>query len=126
MKNTKEMHALITVVYCINKTNGNEDKDITNLCRYIFLHCMNGNPNMLDILCIGKTKDEMLPYFSLEKDRDIREYLFDTYARKKGWKTKEDIPDSRVIEEYPLLNVLPKILTARKTSTVFCLSLIHI
>ena len=48
MKNTKEMHALITAVYCINKTNGNEDKDITNLCRYIFLHCL-----MVIQICLG-------------------------------------------------------------------------
>ena len=77
MKNTKEMHALITAVYCINKTNGNEDKDITNLCRYIFLHCMNGNPNMLDILCISKTKDEMLPYLMqiLEEETYYKKYM---------------------------------------------------
>lgn len=77
MKNTKEMHALITAVYCINKTNGNEDKDITNLCRYIFLHCMNGNPNMMDILCIGKTKDEMPPYLMqiLEEETYYKKYM---------------------------------------------------
>ena len=38
-------------------------------------------------------------YFSLEKDRDIREYLFDACADERGWKTKEEIPDSRIIEE---------------------------
>ena len=77
MKNTKEMHALITAVYCINKTNGNEDKDITNLCRYIFLHCMNGNPNMMDILCIGKKKDEMPPYLMqiLEEETYYKKYM---------------------------------------------------
>lgn len=79
MKNTKKMHALITAVYCINKTNGNEDKDITNLCRYIFLHCMNGNPNMLDILCISKTKDEILPYLMqiLEEETKFKKYMED-------------------------------------------------
>lgn len=79
MKNTKEMHALITAVYCINKTNGNEDKDITNLCRYIFLHCLNGNPNMLDILCIGKTKDKLLPHLMqiLEEETQFQKYMED-------------------------------------------------
>ena len=79
MKNTKEIRALITAVYCINKTNGNEDKDITNLCRYIFLRCMNGNPNMLDILCIGKTKDELLPYLMqiLEEETQYKKYMED-------------------------------------------------
>lgn len=77
MKNTKEMHALITAVYCINKTNGSEDKDITNLCRYIVLRCMNGNPNMMDILCIGKTKDEILPYLMqiLEEETFYKKYM---------------------------------------------------
>lgn len=79
MKNAKEMHALITAVYCINKTNGNEDKHITNLCRYIFLHCMNGNPNMLDILCINKKKDEILPYLMqiLEEETKFKKYMED-------------------------------------------------
>ena len=79
MKNTKEMHALITAVYCINNTNGNEDKHITALCRYIFLHCLNGNPNMLDILCIGKTKDELLPYLIqiLEEETLFQKYMED-------------------------------------------------
>lgn len=79
MKNTKEMHALITAVYCINKTNGSEDKDITNLCRYIVLRCMNGNPNMMDILCIGKTKDEILPYLRKRK-----------HSTKNIWRLKID------------------------------------
>ena len=77
MKNTKELHALITAVYCINKTNGNEDKDITNLCRYIFLHCLDGNPNMLDILCIGKRKGELLPSIMqiLEDETKLKKYM---------------------------------------------------
>ena len=77
MKNTKALHALITAVYCINKTNGNEDKDITNLCRYIFLHCLDGNPNMLDILCIGKRKGELLPSIMqiLEDETKFKKYM---------------------------------------------------
>lgn len=49
-----------------------------------------------------RTKEIILydSYYSIEKDQDIREYLFDSYADEKGWKTKEDIPDSRVIEEW--------------------------
>ncbi len=75
MKNTKELHALVTAVYCINKTNGNEDKNITNLC--IFLHCLNGNPNMLDILCIDKSKEELLPYLMqiLEDETKYKKYM---------------------------------------------------
>lgn len=79
MKNTKEIHALITAIYCINRTNGNEDKDITNLCRYILLHCTNGNPNMLDILCIGQTKETILPQLMkiLEEETKFKKYMED-------------------------------------------------
>lgn len=77
MKNTKEMHALFTAIYCINRTNGNEDKDITGLCRYIFLHCTNDNPNMLDILCIGQNKETILPHLMqiLEEETNYKKYM---------------------------------------------------
>ncbi len=79
MKNTKEIHALVTAIYCINRTNDNEDKDITNLCRYIFLHCTNGNPNMLDILFIGQTKETILPYLMkiLEEETNYKKFMED-------------------------------------------------
>ncbi len=77
MKNTKEINALITAIYCINLTNGNEDKDITNLCRYILINCTNGNPNMLGILCVGKTKQDILPSLMqlLEEETKFKKYM---------------------------------------------------
>ncbi len=77
MKNTKEINALITAIYCINRTNGNEDKDIANLCRYIFVNCTNGNPNMLDLLCIGQTKKTIFPYLMkiLEEETKFKKYM---------------------------------------------------
>lgn len=77
MKNTKEINALITAIYCINNTNGNEDKDIKNLCRYIFFNCTNGNPNMLDVLCVGMTKETMLPYLMelLGEETQFKKYM---------------------------------------------------
>lgn len=79
MKNTKEINALITAIYCINRTNGSEDKDISNICRYILLHCTNGNPNMLEMLCIGQTKETMLPYLMqiLEEETKYKKYMED-------------------------------------------------
>ena len=70
MKNTKEMHALFTAIYCINRTNGNEDKDITGLCT-------NDNPNMLDILCIGQNKETILPHLMqiLEEETNYKKYM---------------------------------------------------
>lgn len=49
-----------------------------------------------------KTKEIILydSYYSAQKDQAIREYLFDSYADEKSWKTKEEIPDSCVIKEW--------------------------
>ncbi len=60
MKNTKELKPLLTAIYCINRTNGNEDKDIAELLEYLFLKCMDGNTNMLTLACIGKTKKQLM------------------------------------------------------------------
>lgn len=64
MKNTKEIIPILTAIYCINRTNGNEDKDIAELLEYLFLRCMNGNTNMLTLACIGKTKEQIMPEIS--------------------------------------------------------------
>lgn len=61
MKNTKEIKPILSAIYCINRTNGNEDTDITELLKYLFLRCMDGNVNMLTLACIGKTKEQIMP-----------------------------------------------------------------
>ena len=61
MKNTKEIIPLLSAIYCINRTNGNEDKDIAELIEYLFLRCVNGNVNLLMLACIGKTKEQIMP-----------------------------------------------------------------
>ena len=67
----------VTDTPLVTKMRSSEYKDITNLCRYIVLRCMNGNPNMMDILCIGKTKDEILPYLMqiLEEETFYKKYM---------------------------------------------------
>ena len=35
MKNLKELQPILTAVYCINRTNGQEDEDIRNLIDYV-------------------------------------------------------------------------------------------
>ena len=59
MKNTKEIIPVLSAIYCINRTNGNEDTYITELLKYLFLRCMNGNANMLMLACVGKTKEQI-------------------------------------------------------------------
>lgn len=61
MKNTKEIKPILSAIYCINRTNGNEDKDIAELLEYLLLRCMDGNANLLMLACIGKTKEQIMP-----------------------------------------------------------------
>lgn len=59
MKNTKEMQAILTAIYCINLT-GNKDDDITNLCEYAFTRCTDINFRMIALQTIGKDKDKIM------------------------------------------------------------------
>lgn len=61
MKNTKEILPIISAVYCINITNGNEDKDISKLIKYLLTRCLNSNANLLMLSCLGKTKQDIMP-----------------------------------------------------------------
>ena len=76
MKNTKEMQALLTAIYCINLT-GSKDKDITNLCEYAYHRCFNANHRMILLCTIGKSKDEIMPEVMqlLEKETQYKKYL---------------------------------------------------
>ncbi|MCM1368642.1 MAG: hypothetical protein NC184_07535 [Roseburia sp.] len=38
-------------------------------------------------------------YYSLDRERETREYLFDEYGPEKNWKSPEDIPYERVFDE---------------------------
>lgn len=38
-------------------------------------------------------------YYSLEREKEIREYLFDEYAEENGWQSPEDISDDRMFDE---------------------------
>lgn len=77
MKNTKEIKPVLSAIYCINRTNGNEDADITELLKYLFLSCMDGNVNMLMLACIGKTKDQIMPEINklLDGETNYKKYL---------------------------------------------------
>lgn len=77
MKNTKEIKPVLSAIYCINRTNGNEDADITELLKYLFLSCMDRNVNMLMLACIGKTKDQIMPEINklLDGETNYKKYL---------------------------------------------------
>lgn len=61
MKNLKELQPILTAVYCINRTNGQEDEDIRNLIDYVFRQILGCNTNLLLLCCIGKTKETIMP-----------------------------------------------------------------
>lgn len=76
MKNTKEMQAILTAIYCINMT-GNKDKDITNLCEYAFTRCTNINFRMIALQAIGKDKNTIMPEINelLEGETNYKKYM---------------------------------------------------
>ena len=76
MKNTKEMQAILTAIYCINQT-GNKDQDITNLCEYAYHRCFNANHRMILLCTIGKSKEQIMPEVTelLEHDTQFKKYM---------------------------------------------------
>lgn len=77
MKNIKEIQPILAAIYCINRTNGHEDKDIQRLVEYAFRYILGSNTNLLLLACIGKTKEnvllELMPI--LRKDTNYVTYL---------------------------------------------------
>ena len=76
MKNTKEMQAILTAIYCLNQT-GNKDEDITKLCEYAFNRCTNVNYRFIGLHLINKTKDEIMPEINelLDGETNYKKYL---------------------------------------------------
>lgn len=76
MKNTKEMQAILTAIYCINLT-GNKDKDITNLCEYAFTRCTDINFRMIALQIINQTKDTIMPEINklLDGETKFKKYM---------------------------------------------------
>lgn len=76
MKNTKEMQAILTAIYCINLT-GSKDKNITNLCEYAFTRCTDINFRMIALPTIGKSKDTIMPEVNelLDGETNYKKYL---------------------------------------------------
>lgn len=81
MKNTKEMQAILTAIYCINLT-GNKDKDITNLCEYAFTRCTDINFRMIALQTIGKSKNTIMSEINelLDSETKYKKFL---EAKKK-------------------------------------------
>ncbi len=61
MKNTKEVRAILTAIYCINQTSEHKDEDLAMICDYAFRRLLDANTNLLGLCCIKKTKEDVMP-----------------------------------------------------------------
>ena len=61
MKNTKEVKAILTAIFAINRTGGHEDKDVSLILDYAFRRLFGANTNLLLLACLGKTKEQVMP-----------------------------------------------------------------
>ncbi len=60
MKKEKELKAVLTAVFAINRTSENQDKDISLILDYAFRTFFGANTNLLILACAGKTKQEIM------------------------------------------------------------------
>jgi hypothetical protein len=76
MKNTKEMQAILTAIYCINQT-GSKDEDITNLCEYVFTRCTNVNFRFIGLHLINQTKEQIMPEVNklIDGETNYKKYM---------------------------------------------------
>ena len=79
MKNTKEVKAILTAIFAINRTSEHEDKDITLVLDYAFRRLFGSNTNLLMLACVGKTKEQIMPEVMqvLKADTQYEKYLED-------------------------------------------------
>jgi len=77
MKNTKEVKAILTAIFCINRTSEHEDKDIDLILDYAFRRIFESNTNLLSLCCVKKTKTDFMPEVMqvMEADTQYKNYL---------------------------------------------------
>lgn len=77
MKNIKEVQAILTAIFAINRTSEHEDKDITLILDYAFRRLFGSNTNLLILACAGKKKEEIMLEVQqlLETDTKYQQYI---------------------------------------------------
>ena len=77
MKNTKEIKAILTAIFCINQTSKHKDEDIAKICDYAFRRILESNTNLLGLCCIQRKKEEIMPELVqiLSEDTQYMKYL---------------------------------------------------
>ena len=59
MKNTKELQAILTGIYLLNRTAEKPNPEIEKICEYAFRRCLEANTNLLLLAAIGQTYGSM-------------------------------------------------------------------
>lgn len=76
MRNTKEVQAILTAIFCLNRT-GERNEQIDKVCDYAFRRLFGANTNLLSLACIGNSKEEMDKQVQelLEQETEFKKYL---------------------------------------------------
>ena len=59
MKNTKEVQAILTAIYVLNRTSEHTDTKIESILEYAFHRCFDANTNLLLLATLGKSRLSM-------------------------------------------------------------------
>lgn len=76
MRNTKEVQAILTAIFCLNRT-GERNEQINKVCDYAFRRLFGANTNLLALACIGHSKEEMEKQvqYLLEQETEFKKYM---------------------------------------------------
>ena len=76
MRNTKEVKAILTAVFCLNRT-GERNEYIDRICDYAFRRLFGANTNLLSLACLGQTNKSMEQQITelLEQETEFKQYM---------------------------------------------------
>ena len=76
MKNTKEVKAILTAIFCLNRTS-ERNEQIDLVCDYAFRRIFGDNTNLLTLACVGQSKEAMEQQVKvlLEQETEFNKYL---------------------------------------------------
>ena len=72
MKNAKELQAILSGIYLLNKTAETPNPELEKLCEYAFRHCLEANTAMLLIAAIGQDYLSMKEQVNALLDRETK------------------------------------------------------
>ena len=76
MKNTKEVKAILTAIFCLNRTS-ERNEQIDLVCDYALRRIFGANTNLLTLACVGQSKEAMEQQVKvlLEQETEFNKYL---------------------------------------------------